>query len=76
MRLTVDLEWPANAEADLAGYKISWADRAVLVGKTVTKLQLSVLVKPKVLLEFKIQAFDIAGNMSEPKTLKAVYVEG
>lgn len=76
MRLTVDLTWDANQETDLAGYKITWGDRAILLGKDVTELKLSVLVKPKTVYEFTVQAFDVAGNESAKRTLTAVYVEG
>lgn len=82
MRITVDLSWEPNAEADLAGYKVSWMaangkEKAVLVQKDSAKIQLSVLLVPKLVYTFFVQAFDIAGNMSEPKkALKDVYLEG
>lgn len=77
MRLTVELSWSANPETDLAGYKITWGDRAILVQKDVTAVTLSVLVKPKQVYEFKVWPFDIAGNMAkEGRTIKAVWVEG
>lgn len=81
MRLTVDLSWNANTETDLAGYKVTWGDgrsaeRAVMMRGNVTAMQISALVKANTLTTFAVQAFDVAGNMSDKKVLKAVWVEG
>lgn len=81
MRIMVDLSWKENTEADLAGYKLTWGDgrsaeRAVMVRGNVTALQVSARVKAKTLTTFAVQAFDVAGNISEKKVLKAVWVEG
>jgi hypothetical protein len=81
MRLTVDLSWNANTETDLSGYKLTWGDgrsaeRAVMVRGNVTAMQVSALVKGNTLTTFAVQAFDVAGNLSEKKVLKAVWVEG
>lgn len=80
MRIMVDLSWEQNSETDLAGYKLTWGDgrtaeRAVMVRGNVTAFQVSALVKPKTLTTFAVQAFDIAGNISEKKVLKTVWVE-
>ncbi len=80
MRITVDLAWDASPEPDVAGYKVSWMANggqsgAVLVQKFPTKLQLSVLLLPKLVYTFSVQAFDMAGNISNMTALKDVYVE-
>lgn len=80
MRITVELSWDANQEADLAGYKVSWSgggkEKAMLVQKSTTTIQLSLLLAPKLVHTFSVQAFDMAGNISEKKALKDVYLEG
>ncbi len=80
MRIAVDLSWNGNTESDLAGYKITWGDgktaeRAVMVRKDLTSIQILAVVKRKTLTTFWGQAFDIAGNESEKRILKRVYVE-
>ena len=87
MRVTVDLSWDKNTEADLAGYKVYWSEGKIspysnaskpkvlaFAGNTTT-VQLSVLLKPKVAYTFSIAAYDIAGNESEQRVLKAVWCE-
>jgi hypothetical protein len=47
-----------------------------MVRGNVTAMQVSALVKGNTLTTFAVQAFDVAGNLSEKKVLKAVWVEG
>lgn len=80
MRITVDLSWQENTESDLAGYKITWGDgktaeRAVMVRKELTSIQISAVVKRKAMTTFSVQAFDIAGNESDKRIVKRAYVE-
>lgn len=82
MRIMVELSWQEHTASDLAGYKILWSkpnekERGVLVQKTVTALQVSLLVKPGQTYEFRLWPFDVAGNLpKEGRVIKAVYVEG
>lgn len=81
MRIVVNLSWHANTETDLAGYKVTWGDgktpeRAVMLRGPGTALQVSAMVRANMVTTFSVQAFDVAGNMSEKKVLKAVWVEG
>lgn len=81
MRILVDLSWKANTETDLAGYKVTWSDgktqeRAVMLRGDSTELRISARVKAKTLTRFAVQAFDVAGNMSDKKIVKSVWVEG
>ena len=80
MRVTVDLTWDLNTEADLAGYKVYWSDgahppKALAFSGGTLEAQLSVLLKPKVVYTFSVSAYDIAGNESEQRILKAVWCE-
>ena len=77
MRIAVELTWEPNQETDLAGYKVSWGKgKELLLQRDVTKIQLSLLLAPKQAHTFSVQAFDMAGNISEKRTLKVVYLDG
>lgn len=80
MRVTVDLTWDMNTESDLAGYKVYWSDgkqkpKALAFSGGTLGVQLSVLLKPKTVYTFSVSAYDIAGNESEQRVLKAVWCE-
>lgn len=80
MRVTVELSWGPSIEADVAGYKVYWDEygvrsKAVTVWKDVTTLRLSVLLKSKIVYTFAVSSYDRAGNESERRTIKAVYIE-
>jgi hypothetical protein len=80
MRVTVDLTWDLNTEADLAGYKVYWSEgsskpKALAFSGGTLEVQLSVLLKAKTVYTFSVAAYDIAGNESEARVLKAVWCE-
>lgn len=80
MRMTMLLEWKANKEKDLQGYRIEWGpaqeiERAIVtVPKDVTKLALSVyLAQLNTFYVFAVRAFDKAGNQSQPTRIATAY---
>ena len=85
MRVTVELSWNKNTEADLAGYKVHWwpvispyqgtLEKVVVLHKDTVAVQLSVHLKPKSVYTFAVSAYDMAGNASDKRILKVVYVE-
>lgn len=79
MRITVELSWGEVGAPDLAGYRLYWLsaaskDEGVLTLKTVTKVQLSLILKPKEVYSFFVSSYDVAGNESGRSLLKSVYV--